>query len=322
MQGHRDVGQRVTERGDDGDHHGPPGVPAQAGQTGHDRAGALDRHDRAPDRGAAEIGVALHRPEQHPGRPGDQVEEGELHGVRPQPGPGPEVRPALGHVGAERGASWGFRSGRSRCSAPGAGQLEQTEGQHAHGVSRRVHRHHHGRTGQGDQHPAQRWAGDPGRRAGQAIQRVRVGKLVPRRDLDRQGTQGRGEERGTHAPEPGEQDEQPKRRPPDGQCDRERRLGRAAEYVRADHHPAPPEPVGDRPCQRQQQDLGDDGGGKHQAQPGRADPAVQHRPGDRHGGHRRAEQGGHEADVEAPEVPLRQDPDPAPQPLCPHGTGS
>ena len=319
MQGHRDVGQRVTERRDDGDHHGPPGVSAQAGQPGHDRAGALDRHDRAPDRGAAEIGVARYRPEQHPGRPGDQVEEGELRALRPQPGPGPEVRPAFGQVGAERRARCGLRS---CCSCCCSGQLEQAEGQHAHGVRGRVHRHHHGRPSHGDQHPAQRWASDPGRRAGQAIQRVRVGKLVARRDLDRQGIQGRGEERGAHAPEPGEQDEQPQRRPPDGQRDRERRLGSAAEYVRADHHPAPPEPVGHRPGQWQQQDLGDDGGGKHQAQPGRADPAVQHRPGDRHGRHRRAEQGGHEPGVEAPEVPLSQDPGPVPQPLCPHGTGS
>ena len=374
MQGHRDVGQRVAERAQGGDHHGPLGPSAQAEQPGRDRSRALDGQDRAPDRGAAEVGPAQDRAQQHPGRPGDQVEEGELHGACAQPGPGPEVRPALGQVGSQGRASRRLRSvssceprrlarlarlaclarlarlSRLACLArlarligpdclsrlsraarlaglasradrgPGradrdAGQAEQAEGQHADGVRRGVRGHHHGRPGQGDQDSAQRGARDPGRRVGQPVQRVRVDELIPRRDLDRQRVQGRGEERGAHAPEPGERDEQPQRRPPESQRDRERGLRGAAEHVRGEHHPASPEPVGNRPGQRQQHHLRDDVGREHQSQAGRAEPAVQHCPGDRHRGHRRTEQGGHEAGVEAPEVPLPQHADPAPQPL-------
>ena len=297
--------------------------PRQA-STGHDRAGALDRHDRAPDRGAAEIGVALDRPEQHPGRPGDQVEEGELRALRPQPGPGPEVRPALGQVGAERRASRGFRSW---AFAPAVPRLAL--GSWSRLRASTLTAYVAASTATTTAEPATATSTPPS--AGPAILVAEPARPYSEFALASWFRGAISTVRAFRAgvknavpmpPSQASRTNEPQRRPPDGQRDRERRLGSAAECVRADHHPAPPEPVGDRPGQRQQQDLGDDGGGKHQAQPGRADPAVQHRPGDRHGGHRRAEQGGHEPGVEAPEVPLSQDPGPAPQPLCPHGTGS
>jgi Flp pilus assembly protein TadD len=95
VQGHRDVRQRVAERADGRDHDRPAGAAAEGQQAGRYRARSLHPHDRAPDRGAAQVGAAHDRTEQHPGRPGDQVEEGELHGSRRQPGPGSEFGPAL-----------------------------------------------------------------------------------------------------------------------------------------------------------------------------------------------------------------------------------
>jgi hypothetical protein len=252
VQRHRDVRQRVAERADGRDHQGPAGPAAQREQAGHDRARPLHRHDRVPDRDAAQVRAALNRPEQHPGRPGDQVEERELDGDHPQPVPRPEAGPALGHVREQDPAP---PAARFRLLGPG--QLEQAEGKHARQIGRGVGGHHHGGTGEDDQHPAQRRAGDPGHRGGQPVQRVRVAQLMPGDDLHRQRAEGRGEERLPRPFQQGQQDEQPDRGPPGEQRRGQAGLRPAAEHVGAEHHPAPPEPVRDRAGEREQQHLRD-----------------------------------------------------------------
>src|SRR6185369_9787547 len=86
--------------------------------------------------------------------------------------------------------------------------------------------------------------------------------------------------------------------------------------------PATAGPVGDSAGDRHQQHLRPAGGREHVPQAGRIRAAAQHGPGDRHGRHRRAQQGGHVAGVEPAEIPHRQYPSPSPQPFSPHGTGS
>ena len=318
MQGHRDVRQRVAERADGRDYDRPAGTTAEAQQAGRDRPRALHPHDRAPHGGAAEVSPAHDRPEQHPGRPGDQVEERELHGRNPQPGPGPEFGPALGHVTPQGPPHHGIPASGGPCG----GHPDQAEREHAHRVGRRVRGHHHARTGQGDQQAAKHGPGDPGRRRGQPVQRVRVAELVARGYLHRERVQGRREERLAGAHQPGQQDEHPERGPPGEHRGGQRGLRGAAERVGGKHDPAAAEPVGDRAGDRHQQHLRHDGGREHVPQAGRIRTAAQHGPGDRHGRHRRAQQGGRVAGVEPAEIPHRQDPSPSPQPFSPHGTGS
>jgi hypothetical protein len=242
------------------------------------------------------------RPEQHPGCPGDQVEEGELHADHPQPRPRPELGPALGHVAQQAPAPLAGGFGCPRRPGP----AEQAKGEHARGERRRVRRHHHGGPGEGHEDSAQRGARDPGRRGGQPEQRVRVAELILRRDLHGQRAQGRREERLPGPLEPGEQDEQPERRPPREQRGGQAGLRGAAEHVRGEHDPAPPEAVGDRPGERQHHHLGHDPGREDESEAGRPAAALQDRPGDRHRGHRRAEQGCHVAGVEPAEVAFPQ----------------
>ena len=262
------------------------------------------------------------RAEQHPGSPGDQVEEGELHRHHRQPLAGSELRPALGHVLPQAPASGRRRSRGRRSRGRRCGHRQQAEREHARGVGRRVHGHYHGRPGQGDQDPAEHGPADPGRRAGQPVQRVGVAELVLGRDLDGQRVLGRTEERLAGAHEPGQQDEEPERGLAREQRHRERGLRSAAERVGGDHHPAATQPVGDGTRERQRQHLRYDVRGEHEPQAGRASPVVEHGPGDRHGRHRRPEQGRHIAGVKPAEVRHRQHPGPAAHPLSPHDSGS
>jgi hypothetical protein len=156
-------------------------------------------------------------------------------------------------------------------------------GENARQVGRGIYRHHRGRARDSDQRTAKGGPEDPRGRVCEAVQRVRVAELTGRGHLDRQRGEGGREERRARPAQPGEQDEQPQRRAAREQRRGQADLRAATEHIRAEHRPAPSEPVGDHAGKRHEQHLGNDVSGEHPPKAGRVGAAFQYRKRDGHG---------------------------------------
>ncbi len=104
MHGEQETRHGIPEGGQNRDDERAAGPAAQRRETGEDRPRSVRRDDHSPGPRAAEVVTRQDRAEQQVRRPGDEIEEGELHGRHPQPGLGPEFSPALPRIPQQRPA--------------------------------------------------------------------------------------------------------------------------------------------------------------------------------------------------------------------------